>query len=239
MAFHTVVCVDANFEQRRCATAGGSIIPIPHPQTVFLPPSEVLKTKLLVESRRKDKKGSSDEDENQTLKGLALPNYIYEECTSRFIAANESNKKAEASVYSDTGLMALTCRHDHVLFMVNLQDAGEKQYNALALLDRLFSELPSLWHLGVLYDIGCQMHKSLIKVQFLINLIPEVKGLLISVHSTTFWRSILTGWISLSHAFMHLHTNLPVNVSTILKSASYLAIVMGKAVNDAGLIFRS
>lgn len=166
MLFHSVVCIDGNFEQKRCATAGGSANPIPRPQSMFLPVHEVQKMRALVESRRKDKKkkGEDQEDENATLNGLHLPNYLYEECTSRFTAANEANQKAESSIFTDTGLMALTCRHDHVLFLVNLQDAGEKQYNALALIQHLFDELPPTWRVGVLYDIGCQMHKSIIKV---------------------------------------------------------------------------
>jgi len=102
--------------------------------------------------------------EEEVVPGLSMPSYVYEGCSTRFIAAKESNKKAEASVFSDTGLMALTCRHDRVLFMVNLKDAGEKQYNALALLERLFKELPAQWRVGVCYDIGCQLHRSIKKV---------------------------------------------------------------------------
>ena len=164
MAFQSVVCLDANFEQKRCASAGGSVKPIPHSHSFFLPLEEVKAMKTLVESKRKDRNQQSEEEENTILEGLSLPNYVYDECTSRFVAANESKQKAEAAIFSDTGLMALTCRHDRVLFLVNLRDPGEKQYNALALLNRLFSELPAEWRVGVLYDIGCQMHKSIIKV---------------------------------------------------------------------------
>ena len=141
--------------------------PIPHSYSFFLPLNEVKAMRTLVETKRKARKEQHEEDENATLNGLHLPNYVYDECTSRFVAANESQRKAEAAIFSDTGLMALTCRHDRVLFLVNLRDPGEKQYNALALLNRLFSELPVAWRVGVLYDIGCQMHKSIIKVRVL------------------------------------------------------------------------
>jgi hypothetical protein len=50
----------------------------------------------------------------------------------RFFAADEDNKKAETSVFSDTGLMAMVCRHDQVLFMANLRESGEKRYYPLA-----------------------------------------------------------------------------------------------------------
>ncbi len=87
-------------------------------------------------------------------------------CTDRFFAAKESNRKADSSVFSDTGLMALVCHHDRIIFMVNLHDAGEKQYNALAIIKQLFIELPPVWNVGILYDIGCQLHKSIKKVCF-------------------------------------------------------------------------
>lgn len=114
--------------------------------------------------RKRSKLPASANEEDRTLPGLQIPNHVYDSCTSRFIAADESNAKAEASIFSDTGLMALVCRHDRVLFMVNLHDAGEKQYNALALINRLFLELPPTWRVGVLYDIGCQLHNSIVKV---------------------------------------------------------------------------
>jgi len=118
----------------------------------------------LRQSVDKKRKGGHHNKEEEVVPGLSMPNYVYEGCSTRFTAAKESNKKAEASVFSDTGLMALTCRHDRVLFMVNLKDAGEKQYNALALLERLFKELPTNWQVGVCYDIGCQLHRSITKV---------------------------------------------------------------------------
>lgn len=128
----------------------------------------------VVNSKRETKKKRevhADKDEEDTvLPGLGMANHVYESCTSRFIAADETNAKAEASVFADTGLMALVCRHDRVLFLVNLQDAGEKQYNALALLEQLFSELPPKWRVGVLYDIGCQLHHSMVKARTVFNI---------------------------------------------------------------------
>ncbi|KAF9504969.1 hypothetical protein BS47DRAFT_1374344 [Hydnum rufescens UP504] len=59
--------------------------------------------------------------------------------------------------------MAVICRHDRVLRMVNMTTAGEKQYYAVALLSSLFEELPSWWRLGVLYDIACVLHRSMSK----------------------------------------------------------------------------
>ncbi|KAJ7224980.1 hypothetical protein B0H12DRAFT_1030726 [Mycena haematopus] len=63
--------------------------------------------------------------------------------------------------------MALLCRHDRVLWLVNMRTPGEKQYYALALLETLFQHLPPAIRVGVLYDIACQLHRSCIKFGFL------------------------------------------------------------------------
>jgi hypothetical protein len=102
-------------------------------------------------------------DPDTTLPGLGLPEHIYSGCKKRFFAADEDNKKGETSVFGDTGLMAMVCRHDRILFIANLRDSGEKRYYALALLKRLFLELPASWTAGVLYDIGCQLHRTITK----------------------------------------------------------------------------
>ena len=107
---------------------------------------------------------SSDLDKDAVLPGLQLPNHVFDGCSGHFFAAKESNKKADSSVFSDTGLMALVCRHDRIIFMVNLHDAGEKQYTVLAMIKQVFLELPKVWNVGILYDIGCQLHKSITKV---------------------------------------------------------------------------
>ena len=161
---HCILCLDGSFEQKRCNCAGSGDQPIPTTQCFFIPESRVTEMREYVEKQRNIKTANQMDDEDTIIPGLPMANHIFDSCTSRFVAAKETNKKAEASIFSDTGLMALTCRHDRVLFMVNLRDAGEKQYNVLALLKQLFLELPSDWHVGVLYDIGCQLHKSIKKV---------------------------------------------------------------------------
>jgi hypothetical protein len=152
----------------RLRHAGSGDQPIPKGHTFFLTPEEVQQAQREVEQCRKsaakpDATATTAEDD-QVMPGLFLPNYIYSGCNTRFLAAGEQNKKAKASVFEDTGLMALVCRHDRPLFLVNIKDAGERQYNAIALVKRLFKELPPKWRVGLLYDIGCQIHRSIVKV---------------------------------------------------------------------------
>lgn len=103
------------------------------------------------------------------VKATPLANEILDTCEKSFAAAQESNAKTSTSFYDDTALMALLCRHDRVIFIANMKSTGEKQYYALALLQALFIELPPHWVIGVLYDVGCQLDRSCMKVliQFL------------------------------------------------------------------------
>ncbi|KAJ7714827.1 hypothetical protein DFH07DRAFT_974350 [Mycena maculata] len=64
---------------------------------------------------------------------------------------NEKREKASTKFFDDTGLMGLLCRHDHILWLVNMRTTGEKQYYVLVLLETLFQHLPSNIHIGVLY----------------------------------------------------------------------------------------
>ncbi|KAF8078353.1 hypothetical protein FPV67DRAFT_1615717 [Lyophyllum atratum] len=117
---------------------------------------------------------------------MKVPNSALDSCHDSFKAADEKRVKASTKVFQDTGLMALICRHDRVLWLVNMTEAGERQYYAFALLDELFHHLPTDMTVGVLYDIGCQLHRSCEKWDFL----PE------------FRERILWG-ISVLHAYGH------------------------------------
>ncbi|KAI0337661.1 hypothetical protein BDW22DRAFT_1339467, partial [Trametopsis cervina] len=55
-----------------------------------------------------------------------------------------------------------------------ITSAGEKQHYALALLQCLFRHIPDHHTVGVLYDIGCQLHRSCIKWGFLPQELPRI-----------------------------------------------------------------
>ncbi|EIN03796.1 hypothetical protein PUNSTDRAFT_33337, partial [Punctularia strigosozonata HHB-11173 SS5] len=96
-----------------------------------------------------------------------VPNSVLDGCESSFIAADEKREKASTTFFDDTGLVALICRHDFVLWLANMTSAGERQYYALALIDKLFQHIPTTWRAGILYDIGCQIHRSVYRWGFL------------------------------------------------------------------------
>ncbi|KAG8221166.1 hypothetical protein J3R82DRAFT_2722, partial [Butyriboletus roseoflavus] len=88
-----------------------------------------------------------------------------------FVAADEKCKKASTCYFADTELMAMLCCHDHVLWLVNMTFAGEKQHYTLTLIQHLFNHLPLDISMELLYDIGCQLEWSCQKWGFLLEAI--------------------------------------------------------------------
>lgn len=98
---------------------------------------------------------------------MRIPVSVLDGCSESFVAADEKREKASTRFFADTGLMALLCQHDRVLWLVNMTSAGEKQYYSLALVKQLFEHLPPDMLVGLLYDIGCQLERSCWKWGFL------------------------------------------------------------------------
>ena len=153
-----IVCLDACFTQKHCQSKRDP--PHNHPASVFLSEADVKSMEEFVDSlcsatgSRPGFTAPKDGYEGP----LKVPNSVLDECEESFIAADEMRQKASTQFFSDTGVMALLCHHDCVLWLANMTSAGERQYYALALLQRLFEHLPLLVRIGVLYDIGCKLH---------------------------------------------------------------------------------
>lgn len=170
-----IVCSDACFTQlRRGKTKGHGHCDPPyfHPDTVFLTEEEVKAMEDKVAEQRssrpqKKKSGQSSSKEDDYEPSMKVPISVLDECQESFTAADERRKKASTQFFADTGVMALLCRHDRVLWMVNMTSAGEKQHYSLALIQKLFENIPSDMTVGWLYDIGCQIHRSCVKWNFL------------------------------------------------------------------------
>ena len=106
--------------------------------------------------------------------GLSVLNSVLDICQNFFLTADEKHEKASMQFFKDTGLMVLLCRHDWVLFLINMITAGEKQYYALTLLRELFNQLPHDATAGVLYDIRCTTHCSCVKYGFLGDILLRI-----------------------------------------------------------------
>ncbi|KIJ08449.1 hypothetical protein PAXINDRAFT_18412 [Paxillus involutus ATCC 200175] len=101
------------------------------------------------------------EDEDRVEEGMRVPALVLNGCGESFVAADEKREKASTHFFADTGLMALLCRHDRVLWLVNMTSTSEKQHYALALIQQLMQHIPDNMRVGLLYDIGCQLEYSI------------------------------------------------------------------------------
>ena len=131
----------------------------PHPDTHFLSVDEVDSMKLVVEHAR-----PSDSRTNAKSQ-VKLPDDTLDDCEKAFTAAQGHIAKSSNKIFADTALMALLCRHDQPLFLVNMTSSGERQYYALALIKALFQHLPDNWFISLLYDVACQLEHSMRKVR--------------------------------------------------------------------------
>ena len=188
-----IVCVDACFTQKRRKSQGNAWqAPRTHPETIFVPAEEVKAMEEHVDEVRprkakpstkgKSKEGNSAAKDAQSevsseadYEGnMRVPKSVLDECNDSFLAADERRTKASTLYFADTGLMGLLCRHDRVLWLVNMTSAGEKQHYALSLLQKLFQHIPQSMRIGVLYDIGCQLHRSCVKHGFLDEFLDRI-----------------------------------------------------------------
>ncbi|KAH6886114.1 hypothetical protein BKA70DRAFT_1377276 [Coprinopsis sp. MPI-PUGE-AT-0042] len=145
-----IVCLDANFTQKRCTPARGNGLdpPIKHPRTCFLSVEEVEAAKKEVESKRTTRRpaappATSGAQPEAVEEGMKVPPSVLDGCHDSFQAADEKRIKANTTFFAETGLFALLCRHDHPLWLANMNTPGEPQYFAIALLKKLFRSLPS------------------------------------------------------------------------------------------------
>ncbi|KAG0698489.1 hypothetical protein DFH29DRAFT_983874 [Suillus ampliporus] len=168
-----IVCIDVCFTQKRSTNpcgATGSDPPNPT-SSFFLLTADVNAMEDFVQrchgEGRQARASRAEPDEDCYEEGMRVPVSVLNGCGDSFIAADKKREKASTRFFTDTGLMALLCRYDHVLWVVNLTSAGEKQHYALALLDRLFKHLPAQMTIGLLYDIGCQLEWSCRKWKFM------------------------------------------------------------------------
>ena len=176
--------MDACFTQKRRKSQGKAwAVPRQHCETVFVSPEEVQEAEHLVDSIRPQPKGKSKRNaksqplghqENSDVEpdyepGMQIPSSVLNDCNDSFVAADSNCVKASTLFFADTGLMALLCRHDCVLWLANMTSAGEKQHYVLCLLNKLFQHIPQTMRIGVLYDIGCQLDRSCEKFDFLSN----------------------------------------------------------------------
>ena len=179
-----IVACDANFTQKRCkGQCNNCDAPSIYPDTVFISEEKVkqieahvvqLRSNVQLRGRDTLNQVNAEKAGNKCEEGLSVPNSVLDGCQDSFLTANEKREKASTQFFKDTGLMALLCRHDRVLFLINMITAGERQYYAFTLLKELFDQIPDEVTVSVLYDVGCIIHRSCVKYGFLGDILPRI-----------------------------------------------------------------
>ncbi|KAJ7774176.1 hypothetical protein DFH07DRAFT_865935 [Mycena maculata] len=167
------VCIDACFTQKKKKSPRDP--PKTHPKTHFVPEQQAAATEAYVDGVRTVKKPKrrraaaveEDEEDGYEHPDLLLPRSVLDGCEASFKAADEKREKASTEFFEDTGIMALLCRHDRVLWLINMHSACEKQFNVYALMETLFQYLPLDIAVGLLYDVVCALERSCRKWGFL------------------------------------------------------------------------
>ncbi|KAJ3558744.1 hypothetical protein NM688_g740 [Phlebia brevispora] len=145
------VALDANFSHRHLRSAGDS--PEFYDSSHFISDEFVQEIDKRIQTKRKRPR-----NKNWTP---PVPDSVLDACEHGHEAANEHKVKTATLRYDDTGVMAMICRHDIPLFLVNMDTPGEQQKYAIALLEHLFNLLPSNATVKALYDIGCLLDRSI------------------------------------------------------------------------------
>ncbi|KAJ3709548.1 hypothetical protein C8R42DRAFT_533420, partial [Lentinula raphanica] len=168
-----IVCLDACFTQKHNKQVRDPLYE--HPKTSFIPQDHVDHWEAKVDSIRTNKAPARPEQEDDRMEPhLKVPNSVLDACNDSFTAADGDRQKASTQFFDSTAVMGLLCRHDNVLWLVNMTTPGERQHYALALVDMLFKHLPPDWSVGLLYDIACQLERSCVKWGFLNEYFPRI-----------------------------------------------------------------
>ncbi|KAG6822764.1 hypothetical protein H0H92_012662, partial [Tricholoma furcatifolium] len=121
-----IVCIDACFTQKHNRQAYDDP-PLSHPRSVFLSKECVNATERYVDALRpptakpaKRPRVEPDQDDDGFEHTLCVPRSVLDGCEESFTTADARRVKASTQFFDDTALMALLCRHDVVLFMMNM-----------------------------------------------------------------------------------------------------------------------
>jgi len=169
------VATDGNFHHRHRRLAG--TCPPFYDPVYFIPKAQVDEVGRWIERACK---------QPPKQRHTTVPDEAIDQCEVLYEAADGNKEKASMECFDDTGIMVLICHHNIPLFFVNIDTPGEQQKYSVALLEHLFSYLPSTATVVALYDVGCILARSLDKVS---QVIPFIL-ILISL-STTFLMMIL------------------------------------------------
>ncbi|EHS64309.1 uncharacterized protein PGTG_20921 [Puccinia graminis f. sp. tritici CRL 75-36-700-3] len=97
--------------------------------------------------------------EIRNMELLNKPANQADRCADAHKAADDKRNESTWKGCDDTGIMGCCCRHDAAISMCNIYKSGEQRSLPLALLKELLGKVEVGRPVGVLYDIGCSLHK--------------------------------------------------------------------------------
>ncbi|KAJ8487070.1 hypothetical protein ONZ45_g14459 [Pleurotus djamor] len=155
-----IVCIDACFTQKRRPSEKDPVLR--HPRSVFIPDAITCSMEAYVNNIRGTHQPTTqlgDNEEDTRDERLPISNAVLAGCEKSFTAADDSRQKSSSQFFDSTALMGLLCRHDRVLWLVNMTSAGEKQHYAFTLIETLFQHIPmSMSHHRRLFVLDMQVH---------------------------------------------------------------------------------
>ena len=115
-------------------------------------------------ARQHVKKSKEKPGNAQKRPSSSIPEKVLNDCESSYKAAQEKVGNVDESAYEVKGIMAMVCSHDVPLLLVDVEIFGETRYLAVALLRKLNGMIPDSATVGVMYDIGDQLDRTIEKV---------------------------------------------------------------------------
>ena len=120
--------------------------------------------KYYTETKAAAKLAAGKNSPNVREKGMAVTNNIIDRCEDSYLAAKDYRIRTSKED-SDKGLIVMVCRHDNVIWFINMGPNGEKRYFMLTMMQKLLGELPESFTVGFFYDVICAMHREMERVR--------------------------------------------------------------------------
>lgn len=124
-------------------------------------------SRYYVETKAAAKSATAKHPPNVRERGMAVINDVVDRCEDSYLAAKDYRIRVSKD-YSDKGLIVLVCRHDNVIWFINMGPNGEKRYFMLTMIQKLLAELPESFTVGFFYDVICAMHREMERVRNLL-----------------------------------------------------------------------
>ena len=155
-----IIAINGNMQHHQYTFVGGKMILLWNKMCIFLTSKELKASACHVAEARKADKRSTERRTSSIV-----PDGAIDECQNSHRATKSGEQRAsQHDLFRSKGLMATVCRHDIPLFMCDIQTPGEQQHFSIAMLSALNRQLPPNATVGLLYDVGCVLDRSIAKV---------------------------------------------------------------------------